>query len=55
MKAYSPEHIGLLTKSQLRTLLNATTWKQRKAVLEAIRLDRVMEDIKAELQARGGK
>ncbi len=55
MKAYSPEHIGILSKRQLRTLLNTLTHKQRKVAIEAIRLDRILEDIKFELDNRGGK
>ena len=55
MKAHSPEHLGILSKRQLRSLLNHATWGQRKAALEAIRLSRIMEEVKFELEAREKK
>ncbi len=55
MKAFSPQNLGLLTKRQLKTLLTRAHDARRKAALDAIKWERIEQDIFFELKARGGK
>ena len=53
MKAFSSEHVSLLTLRQLRSLLKLAERNERKARIEAILWEHVLEAVKGELYLRG--